>query len=124
MNLRAKLFTPLVMCGLAVGAYIAFVWTPHYIETEFEEHAAAARVHLDTLGESLIEPLLKGDLSAVYSTLDSVLWKSPHWRGLRLLDDHGRLVYPLDRRAPPPAAPYAASRRRFNTSTRSWARSA
>ncbi len=105
MNLRGKLFMPLVALSVAVGAYIAFVWTPHYIETEFEEHAEAAGSHLDTLGESLIEPLLKGDLSAVYSTLDGVLKKSPHWRGLRLLDGHGRLVYPLD-----PPADIAADR--------------
>lgn len=111
MNLRGKLFMPLIALGVAAGAYITFVWTPHYIETEFEEHAEAAGAHLDTVGESLIEPLLKGDLSQVYATLDGVLRKSPHWRGLRLLDDRGRLVYPLD---PPAGAAAGRAIRNFS----------
>jgi hypothetical protein len=99
MNLRWKLFAPLVTLALTVLAYIAFVWTPRYLEAEFEEHAMEVETHLETLGEALVSPLLQGDLSQIYGVLDGVMQKKPEWVSLRLLDARGRLVYPLD----PPA---------------------
>ncbi len=96
MTLRWKLLMPLIALGLMAGAYTTFVWTPRYIETQTGEHAREAGAHLDTLGESLIDALLKGDLSVVHATLDGVLKKNPYWRGLRLHDAAGRGIYPLE----------------------------
>ena len=99
MSLRWKLFAPLVMLGLAAFAYISFIWAPQYLASEFDRRVDETETHLDTLGEALADPLLQGDLSQIYATLDGVLRKKPQWVSLRLLDARGRLVYPLD----PPA---------------------
>jgi len=99
MNLRWKLLVPLAALTLIASAYFTLVWTPRYIESELAEHVEDVESHLDTLGEALVDPLLQGDLSQIYATLDGILQKKPQWVSLCLQDARGRLLYPLD----PPA---------------------
>jgi PAS domain S-box-containing protein len=110
MNLRWKLFLPLLALSLLASAYISFFWVPLYVEQEFEQHAGSTQSHLNTIGESLLDPLLKGDLSTVHATLDGLLQENRHWRGVLLYDARGRLLYPLERG---PDIPANLATRRF-----------
>ena len=110
MNLRQKLLVPLLALSLALGAYLHLVWIPHSLQLAERAHVQMVERHLDSVVESLL-PLLLGNLLAdIHGNLGPLQRKNPEWVGLRLVDHHGRQLYPLLDKAPLVLAGDGASR--------------
>ncbi|WP_374276663.1 ATP-binding protein [Azonexus sp.] len=110
MNLRQKLLVPLLALSLALGAYLHLLWIPHSLQLAERAHVQMVERHLDSVVESLL-PLLLGNLLAdIHGNLGPLQRKNPEWVGLRLVDHHGRQLYPLLDKAPLVLAGDGASR--------------
>ena len=95
MNLRKKIFAPLLIVGCTLAAYIAGVWSPRMIADAAAQHRAQYREHLVTVAHVLTGALLANDLAAIYQVLDTLRANNPHWRQLRVENAQGILLYPL-----------------------------
>jgi two-component system sensor histidine kinase/response regulator len=94
VSIRLRLFLPLFVLGLALTAYLLFIWVPQSRSEKTRYYLEQTRAHLSTLAEAIVDPLLKNDLGQIYSTLDSLLVKNPHWIGIQLLSRSGDVLYP------------------------------
>lgn len=95
MPLRLKLTLPLLLIAGLIGGILQFVWIPHAIEHAENDHLAVIRQHLDSVAESLVTPLLAGQLAGAHETLEALKEKNPSWRLVQLTDPEGGRLYPL-----------------------------
>lgn len=103
MKARTKLLLPLALLVLAFSGFLYGLWLPDYTREVRERAVAVQTAYLRALAPALVEPLFKGELSAVYEVLDAQLDLHPHWLGLVLRDRPEGRLYPLTE--PPPPAP-------------------
>lgn len=101
MKARTKLLLPLALLVVAFGAFLYGLWLPDYTREVRQRTVAVQRAYLRALAPALVEPLFKGELSAVYEVLDAQLDLHPHWLGLVLRDRPEGRLYPLTEPAPP-----------------------
>ena len=102
MSARLKLLVPLVLLVLLSATFLFGYWMPSY---ERDARARATEVqtaYLRALAPVLVDPLLTGQLSSVYETLDAQRPLHPHWTRLVLTADSKTRLYPLT--LPPPDA--------------------
>ena len=95
MRIRAKLLIPLLLlAGLFMLGLQLLLW-PQFLATQLDRHIVDEQARAEILGAALVHPLRNDDLAQVYSILDNVLAKHPHWRHIALLDVDGTRVYPF-----------------------------
>jgi diguanylate cyclase (GGDEF)-like protein len=99
MNLRAKLFIPLLLFSLLFGLYIRFLWLPNTIDSMLRQSERNWYAHLTSVAEGLIPLLLENQLANVYENLDALLEQNDTWLSIELTDSSGKRLYPL---GPPP----------------------
>ncbi|GMR20349.1 MAG: hypothetical protein BMS9Abin36_0944 [Gammaproteobacteria bacterium] len=100
MNLRAKLFIPLLLFSLLLTVYAQFVWLPDIVRFVKKDHQASLTSHLISVAEGLVPLLLDNQLATVYDNLDSLLEKNTNWKSIRLFNNNGNILYPLDDNIP------------------------
>ena len=100
MSLRVKVFLPLLLAIALLAAYIYALWIPRVLADEEGAYRNSVGRHLDSVAEGLVPLLLGKQLDAVYGNLDALLEKNAEWVGIRLIDQKGRLLYPLVASAP------------------------
>ena len=105
MPLRLKLILPLVLITGLIGAILQFVWIPHAIEHAEKDHLAVIGRHLESVAESLVTPLLAGQLAGAHETLEALQAKNPNWRQVLVTDPEGERLYPLLPPAERPSPP-------------------
>jgi PAS domain S-box-containing protein len=94
MRLSLKLFLPALITASLLAAYLLWSWAPRFLShTETEYEASLAR-QLDGLAVGLAPLLREQRLEEIQGSLDTLLWESPDWLGLRLTDERGKLLYP------------------------------
>lgn len=71
-----------------------FVW-PQFLQTQIDRHIIEEKKHLGILGTALIHPLRNADLAQIYSILNDVQKKHPHWHRLKLIDQEDIRIYPF-----------------------------
>ena len=97
LTLTTKLLLPsLIVWGILYSAF-NFFWIPKYIETEKISYIKQIKEQLQLLAESTINPLSYSDLGDIYSAFDNVSRNRPAWSDLRLLDEHNKQIYPLEK---------------------------
>ncbi len=93
MMLRLKLLLPLLLLFSAFSLPLYLYWLP----AERAEHRAlflrTQHAQLDTLATALTEPLLRGDLALVQSTIAGVEQSNPEWQKVELVDPEGQALY-------------------------------
>ncbi|HEC12105.1 MAG TPA: EAL domain-containing protein [Acidiferrobacteraceae bacterium] len=95
MNLRTKLFVPLIFASLVLGAYAYFYALPNYIKYVQQEDREHLTAHLSSVAEGLIPLLLENQLATIYDSLDTLLKKNEGWVSIILLNKNQELLYPL-----------------------------
>ena len=58
MNLRPKIFLPLLVVGALAQAYLVLGWLPETVRAEREQHIAKIDAHLQSLASTLLVPVL------------------------------------------------------------------
>jgi|GEM_PF-1415140 len=96
MNMRVKLFTPLLLLSILLASYIYWLWIPKSIADAENTYLGSIKSHLDSVAEGLVPLMLGNQLDAVYGNLDALLKKNKDWVSIELFDQKGRLLYPLD----------------------------
>lgn len=114
MSLRLKLLAPLLLIAALMGGYLYGVWVPGALADAQAQHLVRVQNHLDSVGEGLVPLLSSGQLDALHENLAALTAKNKDWVDIRLLDEHGRQLYPLISAAAPAAPPEAAARRRVD----------
>lgn len=99
MSIRLKFLLPLLLLAFLFLLSIKFVVWPQFVAAELEQHIVDERKKIEMLGTTLTHPLLNSDLAQIYSILDNVLEKHPHWRYIVLTDLDGTAIYPLQKMA-------------------------
>ena len=100
MSLRVKVFLPLLLAIVLLAAYIYALWIPRVLADAEGAYRNAVGRHLESVAEGLVPLMLGKQLDAVYGNLDALLEKNADWVEIRLLDQKGRLLYPLVASAP------------------------
>ncbi|HED15537.1 MAG TPA: EAL domain-containing protein [Gammaproteobacteria bacterium] len=95
MSLRWKIILPFVLFSALLGGYLDTVWLPGVIQRVDEQTLMHRQEHLKSVAEGLVPLLLENQLATVYSTLDSLLESNKDWLEIELINEQGRLIYPL-----------------------------
>ncbi|NOZ09428.1 MAG: EAL domain-containing protein [Gammaproteobacteria bacterium] len=95
MNLRTKLFIPLVFASLVLSAYAYFYALPIYIKYIHQEDQEHLTAHLSSVAEGLVPLLLENQLATIYDSLDRLLEKNKDWVSITLLNKNQKLLYPF-----------------------------
>ena len=95
MPLRLKVFLPLLLAIVLLTAYIYALWIPRVLADAESAYRNSVGRHLESVAEGLVPLMLGNQLDAVYGNLDALLEKNADWVGIRLIDQKGRLLYPL-----------------------------
>ncbi|MEK6748816.1 MAG: EAL domain-containing protein [Pseudomonadota bacterium] len=95
MNMRIKLFVPILIAGAVFGATLHFYWLPHYKTDEARETLREQEILVQQLQENLIDPLLTSDLDAIHRTIAQHLKFHPYWSALDLTNGRGMRLYPI-----------------------------
>jgi len=95
MNLRTKLFLPLIIILCVFFSFAKWEWLPRFTNLVSEQNEANSYTHLHSVAESLIPLMLEEQLANVYDTLDLLLASNPSWKQIRLIDRNGHLLYPV-----------------------------
>src|SRR5512135_2659623 len=96
MGLRIKVLLPLICSSLLLLAYLYGYYMPHSIDNIENEHRVSVERHIDSVAEALVPLLLARQLDAVYENLDALRSRNTDWVNVWLLDDRGRMIYPLN----------------------------
>jgi signal transduction histidine kinase/DNA-binding response OmpR family regulator len=102
VNLRLKLFGPLLLVSAAAGAYLYGVWSPTAMEQAQTAQLDLIAHHVDSVGEGLVAPMLSSQLAMIHDTLAAVQKKNPEWIHVRLVNQAGQQLYPLLASSPEP----------------------
>jgi len=100
MSLRVKVFLPLLLAIVLLAAYIYALWIPRVLADAESAYRNSVRRHLESVAEGLVPLMLGRQLDAVYGNLDALLEKNADWVDIRLIDQKGRLLYPLGASGP------------------------
>ena len=100
MSLRVKVFLPLLLAIVLLAAYIYALWIPRVLADAESAYRNSVGRHLESVAEGLVPLMLGKQLDAVYGNLDALLEKNADWVEIRLIDQKGRLLYPLVASAP------------------------
>lgn len=103
MNLRAKLFLPLLLIGLVIGALVNLVLAPAYLAFEEDDDRAAWRSHLATLGDRAAVRLRQKEPRAIVPVFGEALRRNAYWKTLRIVDGSGRAIVAVPAGALPDA---------------------
>jgi diguanylate cyclase (GGDEF)-like protein len=108
MKLQAKLFLPILLFSLLLGAYVQWIWLPRITDAMVSRVERDGQAHLTSVAEGLIPLLLEGQLANVYENLDALLEQNHAWLSIKLISADGHQLYPLD--GVPPLADSGAVR--------------
>jgi len=95
MNLRTKLFLPLIIILCIFFSFAKWQWLPRFTDLVAKQNVENLQQHLHSVAESLIPLLLEEQLANVHATLDSLLESNPSWKQIRLIDKNNQLLYPV-----------------------------
>ena len=93
MGLRAKIVLPLLMLGLLFAAYMWFIWAPGYLQEEREHYLGYYQMELDIFADGISPELERGDLEAVYHSLDLLKTDYPLFKEIRFEGNAGETLY-------------------------------
>lgn len=93
-GIKVKVFLPLVIMVVAMGAFIYFVWVPARVV--FFKGWAQHILHdtLEVVGDQITQDIVDNRMEAVYDRLSLILLKNPDWKQIELTDIHGKILYP------------------------------
>ena len=101
-SIYLKIFVPMVFVFMGLIGYSYFIEFPN-----IQKHAHA-QLHkhnleiISSMGEGLVPFLISGDISNVYSNIDTIKEKhAPQWIDIFLYNDQGIAVYPLEEKVLP-----------------------
>jgi len=95
MNIRTKLFLPLIILLCIFFSFAKLHWLPRFTDLIAQQNQENLRTHLHSVAESLVPLLLEEQLANVHATLDSLLESNPSWKMIRLTDKNDNLLYPI-----------------------------
>ena len=93
MGLRTKIVLPLLLLGLSLAAYMWLIWAPGYLQEEREHYLGHYQMELDIFADGLAPELARGDLKAVYQSLDRLKIDYPLFKEIRLERNPGETLY-------------------------------
>lgn len=102
MSIGAKLLWPIVLAFTLLMGVIHFYFVPRLLDSERESVLRHEHEVLNALETGLVQDLLRGDLAAIYATLDSQIEnRGGVWAWLELSNANGKRLYPLGERPRP-----------------------
>ncbi len=93
MSLRVKLFLPLIVISMLMIAYVNISWLPQFTDFAEARHKQQLMERIDAIGQNMAPLLAKGQRRSVYDRLGKLLLDNSEWRGVRLFDTNGKLLY-------------------------------
>lgn len=94
MGIRQKLVIPTVLFSLLYAVAACILWWPRYANVEKNHFIEEQSRLLQVLAETLVEPIMIGDLAKAHSIIDNSLALIPSWQSLALYAIDGRQLYP------------------------------
>ncbi len=82
--------------GLVVTLLLVFYSLPNQDRWVKHELSKAAEGSLQQLATSIVTPLLRAQYAELYENLDAQLSEHPNWLRLKVSDESGRQLYPLE----------------------------
>lgn len=98
MNLRIKIFIPLIFCGVALFGFVTYGIIPHVIDHERTEHVEHLYRQLSTLSTALASDIEQNDLADVAATLADTYRNNPNWIALQLQSPDGKSLFSIRER--------------------------
>ena len=71
-------------------------WLPKFRAYELSKLSKATQSELSTMANSLIEPVMSGDLAFLYKMLDRIKSERPNWVQIKIENAKGDRLYPLE----------------------------
>ena len=96
MRLLLKLILPLILFGVLFASYAQFIWLPRITDNALNNAKQDLQVQLDTIAEGLTSLLLENQLASIYANLDSLLEKNESWISIKLNNNSGDRLYPIE----------------------------
>lgn len=102
MGIRSKLLWPIVLAFTLLVAVIHFYIVPKMLAGEREIGIGREHQLIGAMGPGVAQSLLRGDLAAMYATLDRQMEaRQGVWVWLELRKPNGKRLYPLSEQSPP-----------------------
>lgn len=96
MGIRSKLLWPIVIAFAVLVAVIHFYFVPRWLDTARDAALRHEHEILSAMETGMVQDLLRGDLAAIYATLnDQIDNRSGVWAWLELRNASGKRLYPL-----------------------------
>lgn len=95
LDLRHKLFIPLLFFSLLLYAYAHYSWLPQFFSLVEENNTSELNAHLHSIAEGLVPLMLENQLGTISENLQALQEQNPKWLSLQLFDRHGNLLYPF-----------------------------
>jgi len=102
VSLRLKLLLPQLAVMLSIITYLYGVWMPAAMDEAEAKHLSLVERHLETVEQGLIPLILGNQLDIIYENLSALQETNRDWVNLRLVNAHGRQLYPLLATTKPP----------------------
>lgn len=94
-TLRTKIFGFLVSIGVAMlGAFVLLI-QPMLLDSVDRIVERESRHQMEIVADSLLPLLLQNQFAGIYEALDELRARQPTWRGVELVSESGRRLYPL-----------------------------
>ncbi len=98
MNLRIRIFIPLILCGVALFGFVTYGIIPHVVDHERAEHVEHLYRQLSTLSTALASDIKNKNYSETQVALAESYRNNPNWLALQLQIADGKTLYQIRER--------------------------